>query len=86
MVDSVFSGAEHHLALVAAGQATQIAQEFIAVHHRHVPVEQDRIGQAALLPKAEHGTEEWQVTMQALHSLYSLRNLTVHRCFRASVS
>src|ERR1700738_2529850 len=32
MVNSVFSGAEHHLGLVAAGQATQISQEFMAVH------------------------------------------------------
>src|SRR5450631_916241 len=48
MVDSVFSGAEYHLGLITAGQATQVAQEFIAVHHRHVPVEQDRLGQSAL--------------------------------------
>src|SRR5260370_27087498 len=48
MVDSVFSGAEHHLGLVTAGQAAQIAKEFVAVHHRHVPVEQDRLGQSAL--------------------------------------
>src|SRR6266576_2994483 len=48
MVDVVLSGAEHHLGLIAAGHATQIAEEFIAVHHRHVPVEQDRLGQATL--------------------------------------
>src|SRR5467141_4324301 len=46
--DIVFSGAEHHLGLVAAGHAAQIAKEFIAVHHRHVPVEQDRLRQSAL--------------------------------------
>src|SRR5450759_3372926 len=46
--DIVFGGAEHHLGLVAAGHAAQIAEEFIAVHDRHVPVEQDRIGQSAL--------------------------------------
>ena len=33
---------------VAAGHAAQIAEEFVAVHHRHVPVEQDRLGQSAL--------------------------------------
>ena len=36
------------LGCVAAGHAAQIAEELVAVHDRHVPVEQDRIGQAAL--------------------------------------
>jgi len=36
------------LGLVAAGHAAKIAKEFETVHHRHVPVEQDRLGQAAL--------------------------------------
>src|SRR5450432_650885 len=48
MRDIVLGGAEHHLGLVAAGHAAQIAEELIAVHHRHVPVEQNRIGQSAL--------------------------------------
>src|SRR5467141_1373043 len=46
--DVVFSGAEHHLGLVSAGHAAQIAKEFVTVHHRHVPVEQDGFGQSAL--------------------------------------
>src|SRR5712675_2322772 len=46
--DVVFSGAEHHLGLVSAGHAAQIAEEFIAVHHGHVPVEQDRLGHGTL--------------------------------------
>jgi hypothetical protein len=48
MVHSVLSGAEHHLGLFAARQAAQTAKEFVAVHHRHVPVEQNRLGQSAL--------------------------------------
>src|SRR3981189_3026970 len=46
--DVVFSGAEHHLGLVSAGHAAQIAKEFVTIHHGHVPVEQDRLGQSAL--------------------------------------
>jgi len=45
--DVVFGGAEHDLGLVAAGHAAEIAKEFIAVHDRHVPVEQDGFGQSA---------------------------------------
>src|SRR5712692_1930365 len=48
MVDPVFGGAEHHLGLVAAGHAAQIAKEIVTVHDWHVPVEQDRLGQFAL--------------------------------------
>src|SRR5882757_5485435 len=48
MGDVVFGGAEHHLGLVAAGHAAQIAEELVAVHHRHVPVEQDRFRHRAL--------------------------------------
>ena len=39
----VLGGAEHHLRLVAAGRCAT-PQELEAVHHRHVPVEQDRVG------------------------------------------
>src|ERR1700722_16694299 len=46
--DVVFGGAEHHLGRVAAGHAAQIAEELVAVHDRHVPVEQDGVGQSAL--------------------------------------
>src|SRR4051794_37860985 len=46
--DVVLGGAEHHLGRIAAGHAAQVAQEFIAVHDRHVPVEQDGVGQPAL--------------------------------------
>ena len=38
--------AEHHHRLVAAGQPVQIAEEFVAVHDGHIPVEQHRIRQA----------------------------------------
>ena len=30
------------------GNATQMAEEFVAVHDRHVPVEQDRVGHGVL--------------------------------------
>src|SRR5262245_28835468 len=48
MGDVVLRGAEHHLGLVAAGHAAQVAEELVAVHDRHVPVEQHGIGQPAL--------------------------------------
>src|SRR5450631_4226581 len=44
----VLGGAEHHFGSVAAGEPAQHAQEFVAVHLRHVPVEQDRLGELAL--------------------------------------
>src|SRR6266568_1537966 len=46
--DVVFGGAEHHLGRIAAGHAAQIAEEFVTVHDRHVPVEQNRFGHGAL--------------------------------------
>ena len=36
------------LGMIAAGQAAQIAEEFVAVHDRHVPVEQDGCRHRAL--------------------------------------
>src|SRR5882724_548244 len=48
MSDIVFGGAEHHLGRIATGHAAQIAEELIAVHHWHVPIEQNRLGQGAL--------------------------------------
>src|SRR5258708_12800003 len=45
---SILGGAEYDLGLIAAGHAAQMAKEFKTVHDRHVPVEQDRIGQSAL--------------------------------------
>src|ERR1700693_52790 len=45
--DVVVGGAEHDLGRVAARQFAQRTQELVAVHLRHVPVEQDRIGQMA---------------------------------------
>src|SRR5450631_932600 len=47
MRDVVFGGAEHHLGPVATRQLAQRTQKLVAVHLRHVPVEQDRIGQMA---------------------------------------
>ena len=44
----VLGGAEHHLGDVAAGQAPQRFEELVAVHHRHVPIEQHGVGQLAL--------------------------------------
>src|SRR5205085_2485245 len=51
--DIVFSCAEYDLGSVTAGQAAQRLEEVVAVHHRHVPVEQYRVGQcdAALLER-----------------------------------
>src|SRR5579863_3674711 len=46
--DIVFRRAEHHLGLVAARHAAEIAEELVAVHDRHVPVQQDRLWQRAL--------------------------------------
>ena len=37
--DVVLGGAEHYLGPVAAGQPAQYAQEVIAIHLRHIPVE-----------------------------------------------
>src|ERR1043166_6889042 len=44
----VLGGAEHHLGRVAARQPAQRLEELVAVHHRHVPIEQHRVGQLAL--------------------------------------
>src|SRR5438105_3472056 len=46
--DIVFGGAEHHLGRIATGHAAEIAQEFVSIHDRHIPIEQDGVGQAAL--------------------------------------
>src|SRR6478609_5893904 len=43
--DVVLGGAEHHLGSVAAGQTAQRTQKLVAVHLRHIPVEQDRLRQ-----------------------------------------
>src|SRR5712671_1025567 len=44
----VLGGAEHHLRSVAAGKPTQRPQELVAIHLRHVPIEQHRVRQLAL--------------------------------------
>src|ERR1700758_4887800 len=46
--DIVLRGAEHHLGLVAAWHAAEIAEELVAVHDGHVPVQQDGFRQSAL--------------------------------------
>src|SRR6202161_507082 len=46
--DVVLGGAEHHFRPVATGQPAQHPQKIIAVHFRHVPVEQDGVGQLPL--------------------------------------
>src|SRR6478672_5744405 len=46
--DVVFGGAEHDLGRIATGHAAQVAEELVAVHDRHVPVEQNRFGHGAL--------------------------------------
>src|ERR1044072_63146 len=43
----VFGGAEYNLRRVAARHAAQCLEEVVAVHHRHVPVEQDGVGHCA---------------------------------------
>jgi hypothetical protein len=48
MIDAIFGGAEHHLGFIAARHAAQMSKEVVAVHHRHVPVEQNRLGHRAL--------------------------------------
>src|SRR4051794_40409889 len=48
MIDAIFGGAEHHLGLIAARHAAQMTHEVVAVHHRHVPVEQNRLWHRAL--------------------------------------
>src|SRR5688500_10423671 len=44
--DVVLGGAEHHHRRLPAIRLAQLAQEIDAAHHRHVPVQQDRIGHA----------------------------------------
>ena len=46
--DIVFGGAEYDFRLVTARQTPQRAQEFVSIHLRHVPIEQDGVGKAAL--------------------------------------
>src|SRR3569832_2677939 len=46
--DIVLRGAEHHLGLIAARHAAKISEELVAVHDRHVPVEQNGFRQSAL--------------------------------------
>ena len=46
--DIVLGSAEHDLGPVAVGQPAQPAQELVAVHLRHVPVEQDGVRHLAL--------------------------------------
>src|SRR5215510_16289065 len=46
--DVVLGRAEHDLGLVAARQSPQRPQELVAVHLRHVPVEQNSVRQLAL--------------------------------------
>src|SRR5690242_18284497 len=48
MRDIVFGGAEHHFRTVASRQPTKRAQEVVAVHLRHIPIEQNSLRQ--LLP------------------------------------
>ncbi len=48
MRDVVLGSAEHHLGPVAAGKPTQRFEELVAVHLRHVPIEQDRVRQTAM--------------------------------------
>src|SRR5262249_45543530 len=48
MRDIVLGGAEDHLGLIASRHAAQISKELVAVHDRHVPIEQDRLGQTTL--------------------------------------
>src|SRR6202034_156101 len=45
MCDVVFGGAEHPFRPIPAGKPPQHPQEIVAVHFRHIPVEQDRIRQ-----------------------------------------
>ena len=44
--DIVFGGTEHHFRPVAVRHPAQRAQELVAIHSWHVPVEQDGIGHA----------------------------------------
>jgi hypothetical protein len=44
----VLGGAKHHFGPVAAGKLPQCTQEVIAVHFRHIPIEQNRIRQLVL--------------------------------------
>src|SRR5438105_12563972 len=46
--DIVFGGTEHQLGRIATRHAAEIAQEFVSLHDRHVPIEQDGVWRAAL--------------------------------------
>src|SRR5437660_263808 len=48
MCNVVLGRAEYHFRSLAAGKAAQHAQEIIAVHFRHVPIKQNRVGKFAL--------------------------------------
>src|SRR6185295_14327483 len=48
MLDAIFGRTKHNLGLIAARHAAQMTHEVVAVHHRHVPVEQDRLRHRAL--------------------------------------
>src|SRR6185437_14050803 len=52
--DVVLGGAEHDLRAVAARHPPQRPQELVAVHLRHVPVEQDRVRQPVLTRIQRH--------------------------------
>src|SRR5579864_9021928 len=45
--DVVFGGAEHHLGLITTRHAAKVAEKFIAVHDRHIPIQQDSLRQPA---------------------------------------
>src|SRR5579883_1580133 len=42
--DIILRGAENYFRLVSTGESTQRPQKFITVHFRHVPIQQDRVG------------------------------------------
>src|SRR5215217_1234894 len=63
--DIILGGAEHVYKHIAAGETAHRLEKVIAVHHRHVPVEQDRVGQCAA------------ALLQRLLAVFCLRNLEV---------
>src|SRR3569623_990939 len=90
--DIVLGGAEHDLRLFAVRHHAQVAQEFMPVHHRHVPVEQHGVGKDSLADfhgcHAVLGFDDFEIQVFQ----YSARNFEDHAliinhetCFHAAL-
>src|SRR4051812_50166721 len=65
MGDVVLGRAEHDLWPIAAGKTTQCLEKIVAIHHRHIPVEQHGVGQCTT------------ALFECLLAVFSLDNLEI---------